>query len=171
MPKRWIGGALAALVLGLALSPSPAGAAGPSGVYAQVLHAYQTNGSVPACRFSSQQLSSALGSVDTYGQQYYADFIGAIQNALAIRASGACSKTRLTIGVGGGSEGPPLPPSVTSSTASGIPAPMIALGIVAVALALAGGLGVLAGQRGGGAEWRHAWDEARYRAGLRRRRG
>jgi hypothetical protein len=38
MPKRLTGGVLAAL----ALWPGAAGAAGPSDVYASVLHAYQT---------------------------------------------------------------------------------------------------------------------------------
>jgi hypothetical protein len=164
MPRRLITGGLAVL----ALWPASAGAAGPSSLYNSVLHAYQTGGSVPPCRFSSQQLETALGDVDTYGQQYYADFIAAIQTALAARASGTCSKThRLTTPVSGGqaSGGPRLPASVTASTSSGVPAPLVVLGIAAAVLACAAVLAALVGRRGAPAEWRHGWAEARYRAG------
>src|SRR5436305_345785 len=160
MPKRWIGGALALL----ALSPASAGASASAGLYARVLHAYQTTGSVSACRFSSQQLSSVLGSVDTYGQQYYADFIATIQTALAARAAGQCSKTHraaIPASAARGPTGPQLPPSVTSPTSSGVPAPLVALGILAAALALAALLAVLARRGTGSSEWSHGWAEAR----------
>lgn len=164
MLKRWMCGALAALVI----SPAPAIADGPGGLYARVLHAYQTSGSVPACQFSSSQLSTALGAVDTYGQQYYADFIAAIQTALASRAAGACSKHHhrvVSASSGGQPPGPRPPASVTSATSSGVPAPMIALGILAALGALAGILVTLGAGAGGSSEWRHAWAEARWRAG------
>lgn len=163
MPKRFIGGLVAALVLW----PAAASGAGPSDVYARVLRAYQTTGSIPACRFTSQQLSAALGDVDTYGQQYFADFISAIQTALAARATGGCSKKRHRIAsVSGGrlATGLKLPTSVTAATSAGVPAPLIALGIAAAALACAAGLSVLVGRRGTPAGWRHGWAEARYRA-------
>ena len=165
MLKRWIVGAAAVM----ALWPATAPAVGSSGVYTAVLHVYQTNGSVPPCRFTSQQLSAAQAQVDTYGQQYYADFIAAIQTALTAQASGACSRTHVALAGGGGGRapaGPALPASVTSATSSGVPAPMIALGIAAAVLALAAALSVVVGRRGGPpGQWRHAWAEARYRSG------
>lgn len=166
MTRRLIAAAVAVLVLW----PASGLAAGPGNVYASVLHAYQS-GSVPPCRFTSQQLSTALGDVDTYGQQYDADFIAAIQTALALRASGQCSKHHHALTVGSrahGPAGPQVPASVTAATSSGVPAPLIALGIVAAGLACAAALaavvGVLGG-RGAPTEWRHGWAEARYRAG------
>src|SRR2546430_2339135 len=84
--------ALTAVLLAAVLSAGPAVAVGPAeSLYTRVLHAYQANGRIPPCEFTSSQLESALSDVDTYGQQYYADFIGAIQAALTARASGACS--------------------------------------------------------------------------------
>lgn len=177
MSKRWIVGALA----GLILSPATAQAAGSPGIYSRVLHAYSlsSSGSVPACKFTSQQLSSALGSVDTYGQQYFADFIAAIQTALAARAAGACSGHRRIIsGAGGnGTGGPRLPASLTAASSSGVPAPLLVLGIAAAVLAIAAALVVVLGQSAALAQWRHSWAEARYRLGGRwpapppRRRG
>src|SRR2546421_10854773 len=82
---------LATGLTGAVLGSGPALASGASALYTRVLHAYQANGRIPPCEFTSPQLESALSSVDTYGQQYYADFIGAIQTALTARASGACS--------------------------------------------------------------------------------
>jgi hypothetical protein len=164
MPKRLIGGILAVL----ALWPAAAGAAGPSTLYSQVLRAYQTGGNVPPCRFSGQQLASVRDQVDTYGQQYYADFIAAIQTAIASRASGACSRSHgSAMPTSGGRlpAGPALPASVTASTSSGVPAAMIALGIVAALLAGAAGLWAVLRRRGAPAEWSHGWAEARYRAG------
>jgi hypothetical protein len=158
--------------------PEPAGAAGPSGAYAQVLQTYQTRGSIPACKFTSQQLANALNGVDTYGQQYYADFIAAIQTALAAQASGECSSSRL--GAGALPTGPaptrtPLPQSVTSATSAGVPAPIVLLAVVGGLLAMAAALSALvrargltddrAGLRGRSAGWRHGVAEARYRAG------
>jgi hypothetical protein len=60
-------------------------------IYTQVLQVYETNATVPPCQFSSKQLESALKGVNTYGQQYFADFTAAVQTALDQRASGACA--------------------------------------------------------------------------------
>jgi hypothetical protein len=170
-------GAAAVIALVFVL-PQPAIAAGPRGVYAQVLQTYQTRGSIPACKFTSQQLASALNGVDTYGQQYYADFIGAIQTALAARASGQCASSHLRGGALPAGPGPartPLPQSVTSATSAGVPAPIVLLAVVGALLALTAALaawvrarGVAddqAGPRARSARWRHGISEARYRAG------
>jgi hypothetical protein len=165
MPKRLTVGVL----VGLVIWPASVAAAGPNTLYGRVLHAYQTRGSVPACQFTSPQLTSALASVDTYGQQYYADFIAAIQSALDARASGACTKGHHPTG-GAQAAGklpgtPSLPGSVTASTSSGVPAPLIALGIAAALLAAAAGLAALARRRTGRSEWSHGWAETRYHLG------
>lgn len=158
-----IGAALAALAV------LPAGAR--ASAYSDVLRVYQTSGSIPACRFSSAQLSAALKGVDTYGQQYFADFTDAVQTALSQRASGVC-----TPGLAGrfssaaaASIRTPLPASVTSSTAAGIPAPIVAMAALSILLLSAAGLGALARsfawEPGWAAAWRHAWAEACYRVG------
>lgn len=159
-----------------ALPVGPAWGAGASALYTRVLHAYQATGRVPPCQFTSPQLASALDQVDTYGQQYYADFIGAITSALDARASGACSgkgQGGLTTsgrptGSSGQSRGAPvLPLSVTAPTRSGLPLPMVLLlgpGALLLALALLARWGW---QRGSQPRWtailRHGATEARYR--------
>ncbi|MFL5823505.1 MAG: hypothetical protein ACJ764_08705 [Solirubrobacteraceae bacterium] len=190
-PAAWA--ATAALLLSGGLSavclwPDRAAAAGPSGVYARVLHVYQTHGSIPPCQFTSQQLAAALNGVDTYGQQYYADFIAAINAALAARASGACSSSHVQSGALPSAPGPagePLPRSLTAPTSAGVPAPIVLLAVVGLLAALAaallafargGGGGAGRGGGGGGAQsragrgrrsanWRHGVAEASYRAG------
>lgn len=171
--------ALIAMLIAAVLQAAPARASGASGLYTRVLHAYQANGRIPPCEFSSPQLESALSSVDTYGQQYYADFIYAIQTALTARASGACSGAHHP-GVsaagnpnrGSGSSGqipgaPALPASVTASTRSGLPLPMVLLIVLGALLAALAGLAGWARTRGwtpGWApNWRHGAAEARYR--------
>jgi hypothetical protein len=164
MFKRFTAGILA----GLALWPASALASSPSTLYGRVLHTYQSHGSIEACQFTSSQLTSVLSSVDTYGQQYYADFIAAIQSALAARASGACSKAHhLNVGAGAGHvpPGPSLPSSITASTSSGPPAPLMALGIAAALMAGAAGLATLARRRSSPSDWGHGWAETRYRLG------
>jgi hypothetical protein len=164
MAKRLI----AAIAAGLALWPASSGASGPGSVYSRVLHTYQAHGSIPACLFTSPQLSSALSSVDTYGQQYYADFIAAINLALSARAAGSCVKgSHQTSPVASGhlAGGPALPPSVTASTSSDVPAPLIALGGVAALLAAATGLAAAARRRTAPSDWGHGWAETRYRVG------
>ena len=164
MAKRLIAGVLA----GLTLWPAGAAVAGAGSLYGRVLHTYQAHGSIPPCEFTSPQLAAALASVDTYGQQYYADFIQAIQSALAARASGVCSGTHHLAGAAGAvhvASGPRLPPSITASTGSGVPAPLIALAIAAAVLATTAGLTALARRRVAPSEWSHGWAETRYRLG------
>jgi len=165
-------------VLVAAASPAgPARAAGASALYTRVLHAYQAHGRIPPCQFTSPQLESALSSVDTYGQQYYADFIGAIQTALTARASGVCSHghqhsaaaSTSSRGSSGGTPGAPaLPSSVTAPTGSGLPLPILLLAAVAALLAAAASLAYWARLRGWeaawAASWRHGAGEARFRA-------
>ncbi len=162
MAKRFTAGVLAGLVLW------PASAAASSSLYGRVLQSYQTHGSIPPCLFTSPQLSSALNSVDTYGQQYYADFIAAIQTALAARASGTCSKGHQPLGArltGPLPAAPSLPSSVTASSSSGVPAPLIALGAAAALLAGAMGLAALSRRRAAPSDWGHGWAQTRYRMG------
>jgi hypothetical protein len=146
-------------------------AAAHANVYTDVLHVYQLDGSIPPCRFSSVQLSTALRGIDTYGQQYFADFSNAVQNALAARAGGACSAAaqravlsarRTHAGVGA-----PLPASLTAPTDAGLPAPIALMALVALIVAAV--LCVRWVAIAGGWEpewtlrWRHAWGEAGYR--------
>ncbi len=159
MRKR---GAIILLLAGLALAPS----AGAS-PYSQVLAAYQSTGSVPACRFSSAQLVAALHGIDTYGQQYFADFSDAVQSALAARAAGACAPGAHRALAVGAVPQVPLPASATSATDANLPLPLLALAGLTVLLVIAIGANAL--MRGGGWEpawavaWRHAWAEASYR--------
>src|SRR5436305_483430 len=116
--RRLNGFVAIAVASAVALLPGQsAAAAGPAASYASVLHAYQARGTVPACRFTSQQLASALSQIDTYGQQYYADFIAAVRAALTVRASGACSRSHLhatAAPAAGRTPRTPLPESVTA---------------------------------------------------------
>lgn len=148
--------------IGLA-APSAAGAS----AYSQVLQAYQTSGTVPPCRFSSAQLAAALRGIDTYGQQYFADFSDAVQSALAQRAAGACTPGTHHAASGGVAPQAPLPASVTSATNGSVPLPMLLLAGLAVVVALIGGAALLvrrqAWEPAWAAAWRHAWAEAGYR--------
>ena len=158
-----------AAVLASALVPAVTARAN---VYTGVLHVYQVNGSIPPCRFTSAQLSTALKGIDTYGQQYFADFSNAVQNALAARASGACSTAaeRAVLAARGANAGVggPLPASLTAPTDAGPPAPILLMAIVALIVgavlcvrwvAIAGGW-----EPEWALRWRHAWGEAGYRA-------
>jgi hypothetical protein len=155
-------GAIILLLFALALAP----AAGAS-PYSQVLQAYQSTGSVPACQFSSPQLAAALKGVDTYGQQYFADFSDAIQNALAARAAGACAAGGHHALTAGTAPQVPLPASATSATNARLPLVLLALAGLTVLLAVATLANALI--RGGGwepgwaAAWHHAWGEVSYR--------
>jgi len=153
----------------LALALTGAGPAGAS-TYTDVLHVYQQTGSIPPCRFTSPQLASALKAIDTYGQQYFADFSNAIQDALTARAAGACAPAGTRAGPATGRSSvssPPLPSSVTPPTDAGVPAPIILMTVVVVivALVLAARAIVLATgwDPRWAARWRHAWGEAGYR--------
>lgn len=119
--------------------PTPAGAA-PS-AYQQVLRVYEANGAIPPCRFSAPELQRALGGVDTYGAQYFADFTNTIQAALTARAAGACGPApapRRPGAAGAASEVVASLPSVTAPTSAGVPVPLIVLGALAVAGVLTG---------------------------------
>jgi hypothetical protein len=167
LPVRRLGFAAASIALALALAPAAARAS----AYTDVLHVYQAEGSIPPCRFSSAELAAALKGIDTYGQQYFADFTEAVQSALIQRASGACTRG-LAVNLrasGTGTPLAPLPPSATAATDAGIPAPILAMAALGIALALIAGLSSLARSFGWDPEWaaawRHAWGEASYRVG------
>ncbi len=159
--------------MALALLGAAAPAASAS-AYTEVLHTYQSTGSIPPCRFSSAQLSAALKGIDTYGQQYFADFSDAVGSALAARASGACAPAALRAAIAARRSAPPgaapaVPSSLTAPTSAALPAPILLM--AAVAIVAAALLAVRALVRGTGWEpewalrWRHAWGEAVYRAG------
>ena len=135
----------------------PASALGAPSAYQSVVKVYEREGQIPACQFSSGQLERALGGVDTYGAQYFADFTQAIQSALSSRAAGACSADGAPgRGPGAGrhraaGRGPrphralpaaqqPLAhfPALTAATSAGVPAPLVGLAILAGAGALLG---------------------------------
>lgn len=157
----------AAALIATALVPATARA----GAYTDVLHVYQADGSVPPCRFSSPQLAAALKGIDTYGQQYFADFTQAVQTALAERASGACTPAAGTHAhaLPVLASRTPLPGSVTSPTDANVPAPILAMAVIVLLAGLVVGVRALAGAFGWepawAAAWRHAWGEAAYRAG------
>jgi hypothetical protein len=127
-------------VLGALALPSTAGA---SSAYQQVLRVYQSDGAIPPCRFSAAELQRALGGVDTYGAQYFADFTNAISAALTARAAGGCGPAvaRRHAQANGASSDVVAPlPSVTAATSAGVPLPLIVLAALAVVGALAGGV-------------------------------
>lgn len=158
------------------LATAPPALAGSS-AYQSVLRAYQTAGSVPACRFSARELQSALKGIDTYGAQYFADFATAVQTALSQRASGTCSRSRPAaagaalsrLRAGPGASSPRLRSPVAPATSAGIPLPLLLLAIIA-GLGLLGGTTAAAWRRRGwrprwALAWSHAWGEAGHRAG------
>lgn len=157
----------------VALVLVPAGAARAS-IYTDVLHVYQQTGAIPPCRFSSAQLSASLRGIDTYGQQYFADFSNAVQTALAARASGVCSPASFRAALAarraaGPVPAPAVPSSVTAPTDASLPAPIIALAAIALAVAAVLATRWLALAYGWdprwAVRWRHAWGEAGYRVG------
>lgn len=161
------------LVLGAAAFAPGAAFAPPAAhadIYSQVLHTYQAQGSIPPCRFTSAQLSAALKGIDTYGAQYFADFTDAVQAALAQRASGACIPSSSQPGTLAGGAGPPLHPgSLTAATDASVPAPIVAMAALGLAIAMAFAVRVLARRSGWepawAARWGHACAEASYRIG------
>jgi hypothetical protein len=164
-----------ALAAWLLLWTLPGLAAAQGTVYSQVLAAYQANGSVPPCQFTSAQLQQALKGVDTYGEQYFADFTNAVQTALSARASGACSPGARSLGGRAQGAGSAFTaPGVTAPTGSGLPAPIAGLAALTLVLAAGGGLVMAGRSRGWDPRWlawvRHAAGEAAYRAGSRRHR-
>lgn len=155
--------ATAVTLIALAISPAAARAS----AYSDVLRVYQSNGSIPPCRFSSVQLAAALKGVDAYGQQYFADFTNAVQSALAARASGACSPGLHAYSAAGASARSALPRSVTSATDADLPAPILLMAALGIMIGSVLGLRALGGGFGcepvWAAGWRHAWGEASYR--------
>jgi hypothetical protein len=135
--------------------------------YTDVLHAYQAYGSIPACRFSSAELAAALRGIDTYGQQYFADFSDAVQSALAARAAGACARGVHPTVASGAVPQAGLPASATSGTDAGLPLPIVLLAALTLAFVLVAGARALANSQGWepawATAWRHAWAEAAYR--------
>jgi len=122
--------------------PAPSAAATAS-AYQQVLRVYETSGVIPPCRFSAPELQSALGGVDTYGAQYFADFTDAIQAALTARAAGGCATAPArppAKAARRSSDTVARLPAVTAPTSAGVPLPLVVLAALAVAGALAGGL-------------------------------
>ncbi len=154
--------------------------------YHDVLSAYQRHGAVPACQFSSHELSAAIKEEDTYDAQYFADFSNSIDAALAARASGQCGGSG---GAGGaasaasaGGPGSSLPPGggdgasasggqrlgpLTAATGSGLPAPIVLMGLIALVAGLVAAAFGLAAAGGWdpawAAAWRHGVGEAGYR--------
>jgi hypothetical protein len=137
----------AALSIG-ATAPSAQAAS----AYQQVLHAYEQGASIPPCRFSGATLAAALKGVDSYGAQYFADFTQAVNDALSIRAEGACSASvrRDRGGAGARAQGrsgpgvgiPPHMTALTAATGGSVPAPLLLLGVLAAAGAVAAGVAV-----------------------------
>jgi hypothetical protein len=157
--KRW---AIAAVIaMGLV---APAGAS--ASAYSQVLQTYQATGTVPACRFTSAQLEAALHGIDSYGQQYLAEFGNAVQSALTQRASGGCTRGVHVLATAAAPQAP-LPATATSPTDGNVPLPMLLLAGLALVVALAGGGIAIARSQGWepswAAAWRHAWAEAGFR--------
>jgi hypothetical protein len=159
------------LSAGVVAAVSPASAPARSGdIYSQIRLAYERNGAIPTCEFTSSQLTTALNALDAYGLEYFADFIAAIQNALTLRAAGACSRSTGHVS----SARAPIPPaaslpsSLTAATSSGAPAPILLLaGLAAVLALMAAAVGLTRERRWGRAwpaSWRHGAAEARYQA-------
>jgi hypothetical protein len=111
-----------------------------AGDYQQVLQVYEREGTVPSCQFTAGQLQGALGGVDTYGAQYFADFTQAVQAALTSQAGGACatpSSSRVASPPAARSPVPPPPDgSLTAAGSGGIPLPLGLLGALAAIGAL-----------------------------------
>lgn len=160
-----------ALAAGWAAAWAVPALATPRSISSRVRLAYEQNGTIPPCRFTSLQLTTAQNAVDAYDLEYFADYIAAIQNALTLRAAGACSKHAGLVGQSAPGRTPPaapLPATLTSSTSSGAPVPMLLLAILGLVL-VGGATAVSLARRGGSApewsvRWRHGTAEARYRA-------
>jgi hypothetical protein len=137
---------IGAVALVLTLTPVPAGAAS---AYQQVLQVYEQQGSVPSCQFTAGQLQAALGGVDTYGAQYFADFSQAVQAALTSRAGGACAAPGGSQAVSAPAVPSSVPPppsgSLTAAGSGGMPLPLALLG--GLALIATVGLGTAATAR------------------------
>jgi hypothetical protein len=155
---------IAAVALALSVAPSAAAA---TSVDAKILLAYEATGSIPACRFTTAQLSHALRNIDTFDAVYFSDFPDAIKSALDGRATGACSPAAPVAANGPAAHAPIPQIPVTASTDGSIPGPMLLLALFGIL----GGLGAGAAWllRRADAQWavvaRHALAEAGYRLG------
>jgi hypothetical protein len=155
----------------LAMAVLPAGLA-RANASAEILHVYETYGSIPPCIFTSAQLNGALKGIDTYGAQYFEDFTNAVQAALAARATGACSRSQQQAAppaAGASGRFPALPQvSITGGTGAGVPAPIALMAVIGGLIALCIAASAIARWRGWQPpwlqSWRHAWQEAGYRA-------
>lgn len=153
------------LVVFLALAVSSAQA----NVYTRVLQAYEANGGVSPCQFTSQQLQTALKGIDTYGQQYFADFTAAVQGALAGRASGACVPKRERAAASTARSRTPLKlGSLTAPTGASLPVTMLVMAGIALLAVLVAALAAVWWWRGWDPRWArrvtHAWGGAGYRS-------
>lgn len=149
------------------LVPALAGA----DAYSNVETAYASAGNLPACEFSSRELSAALKQAPNYDLEYFGDFTDAIQTALSQQADGACSGRRAAVVSHARPTGslarlrPPASP--TAASGASIPLPLLLGLALAAAAALLGLVVVTARSRGWDPEWaigvRHSWSEAEYR--------
>ncbi|HZU60071.1 MAG TPA: hypothetical protein VE983_03855 [Solirubrobacteraceae bacterium] len=154
--------------LGLLARPAQASS---GSISARIRLVYEQDGSIPPCRFTSPELTTAQNAVDAYDLEYFADYIAAIQSALTLRAAGACSPNAAPIGQPASGRTPPaapLPATLTSPTRSGFPAALLLMAILALVLAVLAALLTLGHSRGPSYawldSWRHGRAEARYRA-------
>ncbi len=157
---------LAVSLTALALWASPASA---ESTYNRLLNVYEQTGSIPPCSFSSAQLEGVLKSADTYAAQYFADFTNAISNALAERASGACSRNHsgaVAVGADSGNARLALP-RLPAATSAGVPLPIVLLaiffGVVLLLAAAAVAMRLTGWEPRWAPAWLQSWDEGEYR--------
>ncbi len=163
-----------AAVTVLALQGPAAAAAAPVGAVAL---AYQrAGGRLAPCAFSAATLAAALRAQAPDQAEYDENFTLAIQAALNAQAAGACAHhgTAATGTTTSGAAAPAgsAPTSITAPTSAGPPAPLIALGLAVLLLALAALAFTLLRLSGWDslwlADWRQACGEAGYRLSLTR---
>ena len=157
---------LAGVIAGALLGAPPAFAAGQGGGTVQSV--YQSTGTIPPCEFSAAQLSNALHRIDTFDAVYFADFPNAIKAALASRAGGACSRSRIGSAPSSVADAPLPDLPVTAATSGSIPLPMLLLALIAALGALGAGSASRMLRRSDpawAASARHSVAEARYRLG------
>lgn len=177
---------VALLVVAVA-APGVSSAAAPTeSIYTRILTVYQSKGTIDPCEFSASQLESALKALGTAGGQYFGDFVQAVQTALSTRAARGCPANRsgaggrakggsstggsLTGVPVGGSAGPPLPEiPLTSASDAGVPAPLIAMAVLAGVIAVLSAAVTLVRRTGIDPGWaaagRHSAGEAADRIG------
>lgn len=109
---------LAALALPLAFAP-----AAYADAFDRIFKAYQSTGSIDACRFSEAELKEAKGEVPNDIEAYAPDFPNALEGALEQRAGGACRPS--SSGAGAPSPGgtPAAPGAVPAATTPAAPTP------------------------------------------------